>query len=367
MFYNHFTRREVCKILAGGTLGLFSTRELYARKLPIIEKNNIQSNDKIKAFCIDFNWAPEGKFAPPGMFTTANAKDHFRWYQDLGVNTIQTFCVSCCGYAWYQSSVPPVNPGMKGDFLKEITEFGHAAGMKVMGYFCIGANSYWGQTHPELSQGVPGNKWHILFTAEYLDYLSRSIEDVLQKVPIDGFMVDWLWNVKPTWLECEQKMYTELFDESFPGKTAIDESKTTEFMRRSVERAWMKIYKTTKSVNEKCIIWLSCYNLKDPQVAGSKIFKEVDWLMNEHPDPASLEIVRKEIGPHTQIIQCLCGWGEQHDANKIINDPRYADVGFYGFAMPNPDTTFPPTDSKDKRFAGNAKNIEIMRKAFRGK
>ncbi len=298
------------------------------------------------------------------MYAQASAREHFRWYRDLGVNTIQTFCVSCCGYAWYRSRVPPVMLGMKGDFLREITSLGHDAGMRVLGYFCIGANSYWGETHPALSHGVPGNTWHIPFTNAYLDYLARSIEDVLKNVSVDGFMVDWLWSVRPKWLECEKYMYRELFGERFPGEGFMTESHTAEFMRRAVDRAWGRIRDAAKSVDDKTILWLSCYNLRDPQVAGSRIFREADWLMNEHPDPVSLDLVRRETGSQTKIIQCLCGWGQEHDAEKVIGDPGYRDIGFYGFAMPDPETTLPPTDSDEPRYRGNARNIEIMRKAF---
>lgn len=354
---HYMSRRSFSAFLAGGAASLLRSG------IPATVSPGL-AGEKIKAFCIDFNWSPEGRFAPPGMYAQASPEEHFRWYRELGVNTIQTFCVSCCGYAWYRSGVPPVMPGMRGDFLALITSLGHGAGIRVMGYFCIGANSYWGDTHPALSHGVPGNIWHIPFTNAYLDYLSRSIEDVLKNVPIDGFMVDWLWSAKPSWLECEKFMYREFYGERFPGADYMTESHTADFMRRAVERAWIKIREAAKSVNDRTILWLSCSNLRDPQVAGSRIFKETDWLMNEHPDPASLELVRQETGLDTKIIQCLCGWGPQNDAEKVINDPRYSDAGFYGFAMPDPLTTLPPTDSNEPRYKGNARNIEIMRKVF---
>ncbi len=127
----------------------------------------------IKAFCIDFNWGPSG-FAPPGMFNQASAEEHLKWYKEMGVNTIQTFCVSTCGYSWYRGNVAPVQPEMKGDFLAEITELAHKENMKVMGYFCIGANTWWGENFPELSYGTP-TTIHIPFTNEYIDYLCASI------------------------------------------------------------------------------------------------------------------------------------------------------------------------------------------------
>lgn len=321
-------------------------------------------DQRIKAFCIDFNWGPKG-FAPQGMYTGASAKEHFEWYRAMGVNTIQTFCVSCPGHAWYKSEVAPVQPGMKGEFLKEITELGHAAGMRVMGYFCIGANTHWNETHPELSHPFP-SAIAIPFTTEYLDYLSSVIKEALTRTGIDGFMIDWVYNASHfypdreyQWLDCEKRMYQELFGESFPGDEAMNEARINEFNRRATERCWNCIRKAAKSTKPDSIIWLSCYDLQHPMVAGSRMLKEVDWLMNEHPDPEKLEASRDAAGPQTKLIQCICGWGDQHDAAKIINDPRFTRVGLYGFARPDPDTTLPPEGD-----SGNARNIAAMRQAF---
>ena len=56
---------------------------------------------------------------------------------------------------------------------KQITELAHKDGVKVMGYFCVGANTYWGQKHPDQSYGIP-SAIHIPFTSDYLDYLAGS-------------------------------------------------------------------------------------------------------------------------------------------------------------------------------------------------
>ena len=67
------------------------------------------ARERVKAFCIDFNWGPGGEngFAPPGMWADADPAAHVRWYKRLGANTIQTFCVSCNGYAWYRGGKVP--------------------------------------------------------------------------------------------------------------------------------------------------------------------------------------------------------------------------------------------------------------------
>jgi len=320
--------------------------------------------ERVKAFCIDFNWGPEG-FALPGMYAQASAEKHFEWYRALGVNTIQTFCVSCPGYAWYTSEVAPVQPGMRGEFLKDLVKLGHGAGMRVMGYFCIGANIYWDETHPDLSHKFP-SAISIPFTLTYLDYLERVIHEAVEQTGIDGFMIDWVYNASHlypdrqyTWMECEKEVYRELFGEAFPGEEAMDETHINEFNKRATERCWDRIRRAAKSANPDCIIWLTCYDLQHPMLKDSRMLREVDWIMNEHPDTEKLAHLRAAIGPQTQIIQCICGWGDQHNAEKIIANPVFDAVGLYGFARPDLETTVPPEDD-----SGNARNIAAMRRAF---
>ncbi|MBI3119599.1 MAG: hypothetical protein HYZ00_12970, partial [Candidatus Hydrogenedentes bacterium] len=79
----------------------------------------------------------------------------------------------------------------------------------------------------------------------------------------------------------------------------------------------------------------------------------------EHPDPDKLLAVRDRVGPATQLVQCVCGWGDQHNAEKIMEDQRFAAWALYGFAKPDPATTLPPDDD-----SGNAKNIRALRGYF---
>jgi hypothetical protein len=332
-----------------------------------------KKDERIKAFCVDFNWGSGGPngFSAPGLYANASPVEHFNWYKDLGVNTIQTFCVSCCGYAWYKSDIAPVQPGMKTDFLKEITELAHKDGMKVMGYFCVGANTHWAQTHPDLSYGTP-SAIHIPFTTKYLDYLCACIEDALTKTDIDGFMIDWLFSppllmneTKVRWLDCEKKMYEELFKEPFPGKDAVDERAELVFQQKALQRCWQRVRQTAKSARPDCIIWLSCFDLSHPQLENTTILKEVDWVMNETPVPEKLDAVIKKISPHAKTIQCIVGGSTQYDASLVINDTKYKNVGLYGFApWPDEKTTLPPTNPQNPTMVNICNNIEKVRKVF---
>ena len=72
----------------------------------------LAAEEAIKAFCVDFNWGPGGDnaFAGPGHWGDADPATHVAWYEGLGVNTIQTFAVSCNGYAWYKDGEVPEQP-----------------------------------------------------------------------------------------------------------------------------------------------------------------------------------------------------------------------------------------------------------------
>jgi hypothetical protein len=343
-----------------------------SRKTDIIIQPE-KKDERIKAFCVDFNWGSGGPngFSAPGLYANASALEHFNWYKDLGVNTIQTFCVSCCGYAWYKSNVAPVQPGMKGDFLKEITDLAHKDGMKVMGYFCVGANTYWGQTYPDLSYGTP-SAIHIPFTTEYIDYLCACIEEALTKTDIDGFMLDWLFSpphpvskAKVRWLDCEKKMYEELFAEPFPGKDKIDKNTELVFQQKALQRCWQRIRQTAKSAKPDCIIWLSCFDLSHPQLENTTILKEIDWVMNETPVPEKLDAVIKKISPNARTIQCIVGGSTAYDASSVIENPKYRKVGLYGFApWPDEKTTLPPIEPQNPTMVNICNNIEKVRKAF---
>jgi hypothetical protein len=291
------------------------------------------------------------------------------WYEGLGANVIQTFAVSCNGYAWYKGGIVPEQPGLRHDFLPEVVRLGHRRHMKVMGYFCVGANTLWATTEPDLSYGAPSAP-HIPFTTDYLDYLSASITDGLKRTGMDGFMIDWVWSASGKWLPCEQRMYQELMGEPFPGPAAVDAAKLLEFNRRAIDRCWGRIRDAAKAAKPNCVIWLSCSNVADPTVVNSRMFREVDWLMNEATDPGSLGAVASMKGERTRLVQCVVGWGPAHDARAIVTGSDAQGLGIYGFAAPGPNSLpLPIRDYRERpiiSFQANDRNIAVLARYYRG-
>ncbi|MBK8977253.1 MAG: DUF1080 domain-containing protein [Planctomycetes bacterium] len=331
--------------------------------------------DPVKAFCIDFNWGPGGPnaFAAPGLWAEADPAPHVAWYAALGADVLQTFCVSCNGYAWYRGDVVPEQPGLQHDFLREVVRLGHLRGMRVMGYFCAGANTRWGQAHPELSYGVPA-KTHIPYTDEYLQYLDAAVRDAVANTGIDGFMVDWLWQPDRAatggrWLACETELYEQLMGHPFPGEDSLTEEQDREYGRRALDRCWATIHDAARQTRPDCIIWLSSHSPMHPHIVDSRMFREVDWLMNEGGDLERLAAIRPMIGEHTRLLTCLANWNRQ-DPTMVVPAALRDGIGLYGFTKPRADSLLPPVDDYLERpvvsLTGDERNIAALARAYRG-
>lgn len=330
--------------------------------------------DEIKSYCLDFNWGGRRRFAKPGSWSNADPAEHVAWYKAMGVNVIQTFAVSCNGYAWYKNGVVPEQPGLKHDFLPEMVKLGHKEGMLVMGYFCISANPKWAKDHPELSYGAPAT-YHIPYTDEYLAYLTASISDAVKKTGIDGFMIDWLWqpkrqSTKGKWLDCEKKLYQQLMDEPFPGEGKLTPKQDLAYSRKAIDGCWKAIRKAAKDANPKCIVWVTTNHMNHPHVLNSDMYKEVDWLMNESGDMKRIHAVKSMVGKNTRLITCLAHWNGQ-DATKVVPDAIKAGVGLYGFAKPRTaDTGIVPLKKILTRpvssLRGDDRNIAVLARAYHG-
>lgn len=358
--------------------------------------------DLIKAVSIDINWNMLVRPASPGLYAHADPRAQVRWCHDLGANTMQTFCCSFNGFAWFPSEVAPVTPGLVGNFLQEQVEEGHRLGMKVMGYFCLGSNAFWAMNHGTETwhdtksvfwqpDAVRRTDWKdiswnwIPFTEEYLDYFCACVQDALRKTDMDGFMIDWFKVERsPLWLDNEKQMWGELMGEKFPSHSAPSPAAEIEFKRRQVERAWVRVREAVRGVRP-AVIWTNhpFDKADDPLWNGHRLLKEVDWLLNEAPGTGFLDWLEKNVGAHTRILQNFCGWPD-HSAGgwRDLDTRRF---GLYGFTTVNPGTCLPWTLPEIEalrrpvmaagqvsdhypnmlgRLAADARNVAILREAY---
>ena len=334
-----------------------------------------QDEDSIKAYCIDFNWGPGGAygFAAPGLWADANPEEHVNWYAELGCNVIQSFAVSCNGYAWYKNGIIPEQPGLKYDFLTEQVRLAHKKNMKVMAYFCVGANNKWDEDHPDLCYRTGGQQ--IPLTKQYLNYLCASIDDAVRKTNIDGIMLDWFYNpgggrdpLPPLrWITCEQEMYGEIMGESFPGKEKMTPEIELVFRQKAIDRAWKQIRDVTKTANPKCLIWLTAYEVNSKEYEGTSLLKEVDWLMNEAGDVNRTNSMSDIVGSRTKLITCLANWNNQ-DPRVVVPEAISGKIGLYGFTKPVKGNIMPPIDyylSKPlDSYTGDELNIAVLARTF---
>ena len=158
-------------------------------------------------------------------------------------------------------------------------------------------------------------------------------------------------------------------DQPFPGKDKMTPEIELDFRRKAIDRAWKHIRGVTKKTKPDCIIWLTCYDLNSKEIAGSDMLKEIDWLMNEAGDMASIEAVRSKVGSHTKLITCLANWNKQNPA-EVVPAAIKSNVGLYSFTKPFVGALMPPVDmylsQPVSEFIENGKNVAILARTYKG-
>lgn len=307
--------------------------------------SHLETGKRICSLCLDFNWDMLGRPASPGLYAQADPVAHLDWFLESGANVIQTFCVSYNGYAWYKGSdIAPVTPGLRYDYLPVLTQKAHQEGLGVMGYFCLGANPYWSQEHPQHSywHAFP-NTINMPLHDGYLDYFCGSVADALLKTEIDGFMVDWV--NRPTrsdqWVKVEADLFRTLMGEPPPDNGKVPEDVMLEYDRRSIARAWLRLRETVERIRPSALIWTNHPLLaKDKDLWNdTAILREADWILNESQDLSLLSWLQTQCGHATRIIQCLVGW-DSHDADAAMQSLT-DNQDLYGFCKVAPDTGLP--------------------------
>ena len=140
------------------------------------------------------------------------------------------------------------------------------------------------------------------------------------------------------------------------------------YSRKAIDRCWNAIRKAAKEANPACIIWLSSNNPTHPHVVNSRMYKEVDWLMNEGGDMERVEAVKPMIGQHTRLITCLANWNSQ-DPTTIVPAALKAGIGLYGFTKPQADSLVPLEPCLTQpvaQLSGDARNIGALARAYHG-
>ncbi|NLX12404.1 MAG: hypothetical protein GXY44_01955 [Phycisphaerales bacterium] len=186
-------------------------------------------------------------------------------------------------------------------------------------------------------------------------------------------MIDWVMNPSDKardgkWLPVDKDLFSQLTGRPFPGEDNLSAEARLEYERRAIERCWRRIYITAKRVNPDCIILLSCQGVQDPVIAGTRMLREVDWIMDESGSAEAMRAIAPTLGSHTRQLLCVGGRGSQHDAAKILADTDIAEFSICGFSSPGPETIPGPVDQYLREpvesFKGDERNFACVVRFF---
>ena len=248
--------------------------------------------------------------------------------------------------------------------------------MSVFAYHCLGANPVVEARHPEWSRRNPQDLMNLIFCDDYLDWFCGAIRESIARCEYDGLVIDWFRGPgKPRthWVPTEKALYRQLMGENCPESP--DPVQTAVFEKRSIEHAWRRIREAVKSVKD-IPIWTNqpFDEADDPVWNGNILMKEADYILNESPDTALLPWLQREAGPHTCIVQNICGWPD-HDLARLPPELEQPQIGLFGFAAADPETCLPyqPDNirsaiakSVECNLLANVRNIPMVRRIYQG-
>ncbi len=116
--------------------------------------------------------------------------------KDNGLNSITLFAKGHHGYAYYNTKVGTIHPGLDFDLMKAQIEVCHKYGIKVWVYFSINIDEMYGTTAE--GEGSVNNKYQYVNsypTTEFVkDYTWPMIVECVRDYDIDGFWFDFPGN-----------------------------------------------------------------------------------------------------------------------------------------------------------------------------
>ena len=251
--------------------------------------------------------------------------------------------------------------------------------MRVMGYFCVAANTRWAKEHPDLSYGFPSD-YHLPLSDAYLDYLGAAVEDAVRRTDMDGFMVDWLWNPtdkvraaqnKGRWIDCDKQLFETLVGKPFPANGRPAAADRQVYERKAIERCWRRIHDAAKRVKPDCVIWISCNNVLDP-ACGHGRAEGGRLVHGRERQPGADAENRRALGAAnatTALPGGLGRWAQRAENPRRPSQRRLRDLWLHGppgptrFRFPSPDASV----NLRIAFSGNERNVAVLARFFTGR
>ncbi len=101
---------------------------------------------------------------------------------------------------------------------------------------------------------------------------------------------------------------------------------------------------------------------------SSRMYQQIDWLMNEAGDIERVQAMQPMIGKHTRLLTCLANWNAK-DPTAIVPVALHEGIGLYGFTRPQADSLVPLEPCLTQpvsQLTGDARNIGALARAYHG-
>jgi hypothetical protein len=256
-----------------------------------------------RQFNLDWSWISLRPEEIGAFFQETSPQAIADFLAGSNVDGVVVMAVPHHGYCTHQTRVGERFPSLHYDWFGAMVGQLHRRQISAFGYVTLNWNWKYIREHlgadyihgkPD-DEGVCGNRVMICLNAPgFLELVEAYTAEVMSQYPVDGMRWDILKTVRGCRCAGCQKLYRELWGESWPSVAALPAEVVDELYDRTVERVVRRLYRLCKQIRPEVEVWQNHLNPYFPNPLH--LAREMDVAYNEFGDPVRLLVIRGASG-----------------------------------------------------------------------
>ena len=281
------TRRNFIKdstIAAAGAAFAAGFRPIFPSAVEAQEHNGKLFENIYRLFHIDYEFGDYRE-----IFKDFDAEATAQMFDEAGIQMLSYFAKCASGYSYYPTEIGVEHPGLKRDFVGELTKALKKRGIKCFIYLFPARERRLQKTHPDwiykaegLSLTSEREVATMCFKSPYMDEVGiPQMKEIISRYDPEGLFIDIVLQQFLSSV-CYCKYCKDLFNREVGGEIPSEDSDPKAFAYRKwsnkhLEAHMDKVYRALSSVNPEIAIinnycWLSRYPVTPP-----KHFPHICW------------------------------------------------------------------------------------------
>lgn len=212
--------------------------------------------------------------APPIVtLDQLNPKEYEQFYKEANINSLMVYTKDHWGYSYYDTKIGVKHPGLKCDYIKEVSKILKENNMEFIAYYCLEYETLAPKLHPEwaildkdgnpvhLTNNTVPAKWGMpCYETGYREYVLGQLTEIVENYHPDSLFLD-IFGKSLCYCDACKKKFRERYGYELPESEGIVENNklyfdfgekgrdVNEFLEHCEYEMLQDIMKTVKNID----------------------------------------------------------------------------------------------------------------------